>query len=499
MESLIRYAVLFSASLLVLYIFYLLRIKKSNSFQTIRFFILSILLFSLILPLQQHKLNVFANTQGLKVETPLKDIEINHQLSNDQTSVSQQDATNSFTLNNIDFLKIFTIIYVLISLLILFRLLWHILAVIRLLVVSEYTEYKNVRFYLSVKVNAPFTFFNWIFVPEDLTSRNDLKNILEHERIHADQYHTLDIIIIEILKAVFWINPVIWLLGQEIKQNHEYLADKGVLDTGIDRLRYQTLLLNQIAEEKFLTLSSGFNHSLIKKRIVMMTKNKFNQKLGLRVLSTLPVLAIIFLGISCVNGQSEEKSPKPMAAVAPTKMNVFYVGVDNPVAIAVSDYSIDEIEVGVSNGSIKGENGKYLVNPRRPGNSHVYVIAKGDTIGKYEFRVKLVPDPFAMIGNKTSGNVSVDYLLKHEGIEVVLKNFDFDLSFEVVSFVMKSPNAGTKAIRYAEGSSGKFSTEQKEIIKNLESGQLLIIEDIKVKGPDGAIRRLGPMVFTIEE
>lgn len=497
MENIIRYTVLFSIISAVLYLFYYWVIKKTDSFQTIRFFLLLVVLVSIVLPLHQHQLKILPASITSEVESKIETTEADTNLTHTQSPPEKIESPLS-EKSGWNTSKIILILYISLTIAFFLNLARTVISIFRIKLKSC-IQISNRSIFYTNKINSPFTFFSWIFIPTALQHDKNIKEIVKHEFIHANQLHTVDVLAIELVKAVFWFNPFIWLLAREIKQNHEYIADKKVVDSGIDKTGYQALLINQIAEEKLLTLPSGFNHSLIKKRIVMLTKNKFKQKTGLRVLTSVPLLTILFLGISCVNGQMKAKESKPLAVVAPTKMNVFYIGVDNPVSIAVSEYKTDEIEVGVTNGRIKGENGKYQVNPRKPGNSFVFVIAEGDTVGKYEFRVKRVPDPIAVIGNKTSGFVSVDYLLKQDGINVALMNFDFDLSFEVVSFVMSATEPGEFVV-YEELSDGaKFSEAQLKLIKGLVKYQKLTIENIKAKGPDGAIRQLSPMVFTITD
>jgi hypothetical protein len=99
---------------------------------------------------------------------------------------------------------------------------------------------------------------------------------------------------------------------------HEYLADEGVLSTGIDRLQYQALLVNQVAEERIICLSSGFHHSLIKKRLIMMTKNKPDQDPKLRILSLVPIALFLFVGVACINGQKTNGQKTPQQNVSQT-------------------------------------------------------------------------------------------------------------------------------------------------------------------------------------
>ncbi len=148
---------------------------------------------------------------------------------------------------------------------------------------------------------TPFHFSTGsLSVPEKI-KKEDLEHIIIHERIHALQYHTLDLIVIELLTAVMWFNPLIWMMKNSIQLVHEYLADEGALNTGIDQHRYQALLINQITEDKLISLSSSFNHSLIKKRIKMMINKKFNRRSNLKIMALLPLAGFLFAAVALFN------------------------------------------------------------------------------------------------------------------------------------------------------------------------------------------------------
>lgn len=178
--------------------------------------------------------------------------------------------------------------------------------------------------------------------------------------------------------------------------------------------------------------------------------------------------------------------------VAPTKMNVFYVGVDNPVDVSVAGVKPEDISVGITNGKIRKRGNSYIVNPRRPGNSYVTVSANIDgnkrQMGRKEFRVKRVPDPVGKVNGIKGGGIAKQVLLAQVGVAADLENFDFDLQFRVTQFTVSASLQGFR--RDAVSKNYKFTKEQKAIIQSLSKGQRLYIEDIKAVGPDGSTRSL---------
>jgi len=124
--------------------------------------------------------------------------------------------------------------------------------------------------------------------------------------------------VIELLTAVMWFNPLIWMMKNSIQLVHEYLADEGALNTGIDKHRYQALLINQITEDKLISLSSSFNHSLIKKRMKMMLNKKFNRRSNLKIMALLPIAGFLFIVIALFNALL----PRELSAASSKPVNV---------------------------------------------------------------------------------------------------------------------------------------------------------------------------------
>ncbi len=195
---------------------------------------------------------------------------------------------------------------------------------------------------------------------------------------------------------------------------------------------------------------------------------------------------------------SQEGNPTArVVSVAADKMNVLYVGVENPVTITVSDIPADKITASISNGTIEGSNGKFIAKPVESGEATITIMADSEKVGSQEFRVKRIADPQAYIGNYTGdASISKDELMKAEGVDVKISNFDFDLKFEVVSFYMSANIAGV--ITEVVSNSSQFTEGMKSMIQKLQPGAKVFVEQIKVKGPDGSIRNLTPILLKIK-
>lgn len=497
----IYYFGLSSFSLIIFYLFYRILFRKERNFKQLRIYLLASIVFSLILPLNttEISLSIFSpTTEEVPINLPKnQDFENNQEINipTEQENISQTISVKS-DKNNSDWFLILNYFYLSITGIMLLRFISQIVYLTYLYKISEKEESGEFFIIYNSKIKANFSFFNIIFINQEPSDKN-IDKIITHEKIHASQYHSFDILLIELLSAVMWFNPAVWMMRNSIQLVHEYLADEGALGTGIDRLKYQTLLLNQVCEERLISLSSSFNHSLIKKRIIMMTNSKINQRTNLRILFLIPIIALLFVGISAVNAQNKNNK---VVAVEPVKMNVMYIGVDNPIKIAASGYDSKDLTVSVDNGSVTGADGEYKVRVKRPGTTVVSVSHKGEIIQRTEFRIKRVPDPIPALlipdgGMKTSGDITKTELLSAGGVKSLIANFDFDLKFQTIEFVLAT-NSGGYAIDEKSHSS-KFTQQQIKLIKELKVGQKLYIENIKARGPDGSVRLMGTMLFRI--
>lgn len=143
------------------------------------------------------------------------------------------------------------------------------------------------------KSTVPFSFFKVVFINIENYSERELSNIIAHEKVHILERHWVDLLIVELLTVVFWINPIVWLYERSIKQNHEYLADQGVLLAGYSPGQYQALLINQLMGVKVMGFANNLNYSLNKKRMEMMKKKKSLTIKKLKLCMALPLVALL--------------------------------------------------------------------------------------------------------------------------------------------------------------------------------------------------------------
>lgn len=146
---------------------------------------------------------------------------------------------------------------------------------------------------------APHTFFNYIFLNKHKFEKHDIPNeVILHEQTHANQMHSIDVFLLEVLQIIMWFNPLIYFLKKDIKLNHEFLADTAVINKGIQPSAYQELLLTFSIHASEPSLANAINYSSIKKRFTVMKTRTSKTSILLRSLLLLPLLAILFYSFS---------------------------------------------------------------------------------------------------------------------------------------------------------------------------------------------------------
>ena len=152
-------------------------------------------------------------------------------------------------------------------------------------------KFREGRYILAEIPNqqSPFSFGPYICMSPDLI---DKRQVLAHEKIHVDQKHSLDIVLAEILLVFQWFNPFAWMYRKAVKQNLEYLTDEEMLTKGYDPSSYQESLVRVSAPNHTLAITANYNHSLLKKRILMMQAKRSSLQAGWKYLALLPLLGI---------------------------------------------------------------------------------------------------------------------------------------------------------------------------------------------------------------
>lgn len=188
------------------------------------------------------------------------------------------------------------------------------------------------------------------------------------------------------------------------------------------------------------------------------------------------------------------------AVISPTKMNVLYVAVDNPISVSVSGVPAESVRAVIDNGVLEKTESGYIARPADPGKpATIRVTAPIDGVvremGQMLFRVRTVPDPVAKVGGRKSGVIDKTSLAAQVAVQAELENFEFEMKFTVTEFKVTAIQ-GT-FLKEFPSRSARFTPEQKQFISSLNRGTKVYIEDIKATGTDGTTRDLAPVIFRI--
>ncbi|MCW5906642.1 MAG: gliding motility protein GldM [Chitinophagales bacterium] len=188
--------------------------------------------------------------------------------------------------------------------------------------------------------------------------------------------------------------------------------------------------------------------------------------------------------------------------VSPTKMNVLYIGVDNPMKISVPGVGQNDVTANLDGAGTltKNPDGSYTAKVTAVGKCKIAVAAKIDgkvqSMGEEEFRIKRIPDPVPTLGGKLrGGNTQPGSIKAQSGVVALLENFDFEARFDVVSFQMVFSSKGE--IFKAEAQGPLLNAQMKSFLDRAKPKDIIFIDEIKVVGPDKQPRKLGQIAFTI--
>ncbi|WP_447636782.1 M56 family metallopeptidase [Flavobacterium microcysteis] len=169
------------------------------------------------------------------------------------------------------------------------------------------------KFLDTDKIQSPFSFFNYIVYNSKRFKKEELENILEHEKVHSSQMHSMDMIISQLFCVVFWFNPFAWLHKKAIAQNLEFIADSIALKAVPDRIIYQKTLLKVSAPHQCIPITNHFFQSLIKKRIVMLNTDQSKKRNSWKYAIVLPLLTVFMLQFQ-VETVAQEKEDEQVQA-----------------------------------------------------------------------------------------------------------------------------------------------------------------------------------------
>ncbi|MCU4154466.1 carboxypeptidase-like regulatory domain-containing protein [Carboxylicivirga sp. A043] len=271
-----------SRSFLILLLFlvtYQLLLRNDAHYKAVRFFLLLGLVSALCLPLAELKYTVFV--EPITSNSLFEPVEISQVKA---TSV-EKEVSNSF-----NWFAWVWYLYIVVTVSFVMRLAMMLIKMLLLAKSSHKVNYKGAVVCIHPKVEMPFVFGNRIFIKHERYLSSQNSEIINHERVHLNQQHWIDVIMSELFIVFQWFNPFAWYYARVVKQNLEFLADQGVLESGHNYEDYiQTIICETMGAEASV-LANHFRFSQNKRRLKMMKNDKKSKWRLLKLLLVLPMV-----------------------------------------------------------------------------------------------------------------------------------------------------------------------------------------------------------------
>jgi hypothetical protein len=209
--------------------------------------------------------------------------------------------------------------------------------VLKQIIGKHFIELNGLKVMDNPEQKVPFSFFHYVVVDSTTFELDELDLVLRHEAAHAQQWHTLDILFVELLGVICWFNPFVWAYKSALKSQHEYAADAAVIHSNVPRNDYFDLILKQIRHQTHLSPVHSFSATAVKSRIRMMMATVPGRRSWMRYLSVIPMSAFLVVGNSLL--ASSKNIPSFMENVV----------VPAEVSQSHSEYSDKEVTVPTEN------------------------------------------------------------------------------------------------------------------------------------------------------
>lgn len=285
--------VVFCSAVMMGYYWMVLRDKKFHQYN--RFYLISVLVLSWIIPLLkiQWTKPASSNVQVINFLSIVAD-------NNAEMDANLAKSSSQFTWEGLAVAAYFLVALIMLGLLV--------VGLVRLYVLLKKHSCKNVGdiyLILTQVKGTPFSFFRYIFWHEAIDLRSDAgKKMLEHELTHVQQKHSIDKVLIQVVLVAGWFNPFFWLLKKEMEMIHEFIADNKTVKDGDSASLAQLLLMATYPQQHFL-LTTPFFFSPIKRRLAMISNNKNTRFSYLRRLVILPILALVVVLVAFRKKETE--------------------------------------------------------------------------------------------------------------------------------------------------------------------------------------------------
>ncbi len=317
------------------------------------------------------------------------------------------------------------------------------------------------------RVHLPFSFFHYIFINPNVLETADIQQIIQHEKAHVKQRHSLDVVFVEILNILFWCNPIIYFYRHSLRNIHEYLADAAVLRS-VSTPQYGRLLIKQSQSGPALALANHFIFSQLKKRIIMMTRNRSQRASLLKYVIAAPLFTVLLTLFAMPNNEVMAKT-KDLS----TKMDETVKAIDKEIKQKTNAQIVEN----------------KAVKPVLIQNTPVAVIA---------LQSNYAPDPIPVLGDGQRGSIITAEEFKRQTKMICIEGLNGkESAIRITSFVMVhiSRNEDPRQVAHT---GGVFNKDALRLTQYAKVGDQYSF--MSIKATDGVKEQdMGSMTFFIKD
>ena len=282
MEAFLIY-ILKSAGLLSLfYLVYILLLKNDTAFQLNRKFLILGIIAAFIVPAAIFTRTIQVESQEIVADN----FSINEGFTGPITTLPQEEPLNGWQIAGYIYFAGLSFFLI--------RFGFQLISLLKIIRIQPKSKKTGITILHTEEAIPPFSFFTYIIINPKSHSPEEMEIILQHEKIHATQNHSADVLLANLTTAVLWFNPLVWFYKKSILQNLEFIADKETVANNISRKQYQETLLKVCLANFQPALSNSFYQSFIKKRILMLHKNSTSNNFW-KMTAVLPLVLAFLL------------------------------------------------------------------------------------------------------------------------------------------------------------------------------------------------------------
>jgi len=428
--------------------------KREAYFGFNRFYLLSAIFISILLPTITFSIPelFFKESSNVLIAAPVYSL-VEYTLSEITIYGGSVVSPNVSWYSSLSFFDITMLIYftgvAIASLLLIFRF----YQLSKFFKQSKVNMYRGLHVIFTTSGTPTFSFLNYVFIDKKLlNSEEDIIKIIEHEKIHIRQKHSIDLIVAEILAIIQWFNPIAYILKKSLKENHEFIADNNVIVAYPDILAYTKLLIENSSIVKTNILTHNFSYSLLKRRLFMIKKTKSPLRFSVKLVVALMALNLVFFACSGpVQKEDIDASVQNDEQSLPVDKTIFTVVEEMPEFPGGRDELIKYLSTSVKypeEAKEKGIQGRVFLNfiVEKDGSIDSVKLLRGIGSGCDEEAIRVISSmPNWSPGMQRDKAVRVSYNIP---IKFTLDNKVADSVFTVVEVMPEFPGGRNKLFTY---------------------------------------------------